>query len=314
MSDSLFRKLIIVFVTLSILASIVLSTIIFILRSEIDLGYLLPCMLTIENYGCPEGDNLIIWLPNIFFLGSVTILFTIISTKYGTTIKYRIGVWVSLLLLVSLCIFLLIFTTWGAFYLGFPLSLIIASIYFIIYQERPVIKFSVLLGLLISSFILKRQDFSGGSQVIVGVSGVFSTGLIMLAIKSIVTIQKNRYLSIVMFICLIILSVIITGIMLKWQRWPGGDLLMNCGSILMIVVSLIVLLTLPNSGFIKWSKHHKDILLKTLVLPWVFFLVFTSFRYLLPDKTYLKIFYSDATTDIRFNMNDYPIDNQKGQE
>jgi len=317
MNDSLQRKLIIILSAFAILSALAFSVSIYILRSEIDLVFLIPCMLRIPVGGCPEGNNLSLWIPNLCFLTSVMSLFTVISIKYGANRKFRIVSWISMLLLLLIIIIALVlpnFDSLRLFSLGFPIVLLIASLYFIIYQNRKLLRISILLCLLIVAFVMKRQGTFAGMIAIIFAAGIFGIGLFMLAIRSIVTIQKNRYLSIVMFSCLFILCIINTGIILKWQNWTGGDLFMNFGSILMILVSMIVLITLPNSGFIKWSKQHKDLLLKTLVVPWVFFLVLTSMVHLLPEKTFKKIFDAETTTEIRFNMHDYEIDREERHE
>jgi hypothetical protein len=76
----------------------------------------------------------------------------------------------------------------------------------------------------------------------------------------------------------------------------------------MLLLTLIVLTTLPNSGFISWSKNYKEILTKRILIPWVFLLLFIAAREVLPSDISNKIFSKSNTEYPAFFMNDYEID------
>ena len=127
-------------------------------------------------------------------------------------------------------------------------------------------------------------------------------------------IKMNRYLLIVNTICYSILTFISFGTIFKLQHWPGGNTLLNISIIPMIIITLIVLITLPGSKFMEWSKEHKALLSRTILIPWIFFLIFISTQFLLPEKTRQMIFSKDASVQVPFGLRDYQPENKNGLE
>lgn len=86
------------------------------------------------------------------------------------------------------------------------------------------------------------------------------------------------------------------------------------GTIPMIVATMFIMITLPNSGFINWKKEQRQILTRKILIPWVFLLIFLALKLLLPMHVLKKIFEKDLTTLEPFNMFPYKIEMTDGLE
>ena len=81
-----------------------------------------------------------------------------------------------------------------------------------------------------------------------------------------------------------------------------------------LVTTLLVLITLPGSGFINWKKEQQRILTRKILIPWVFFLLFMGIKTLLPLPVQQRIFEADVTVKNPFEMHPYEIQIKDGME
>jgi hypothetical protein len=177
------------------------------------------------------------------------------------------------------------------------------------------LNFIVVTFLLIVGLLLKRGHLAGGGLVI-------SLSCLILCILSLTVafrsfkIKDNRYLSILIFSCSLILAGLSASFMFKIQHWVGSGLLVGIFTPAFIIATLIILLTLPGSNFMEWTREQKKILLRGLLIPWFFFM-YTLITTLLihPQNQFKPFFFLDIKySDVKFNMDDYEIEIKNGLE
>ena len=118
--------------------------------------------------------------------------------------------------------------------------------------------------------------------ILVMILAFFIIGCLMFGIRCLYLGEKNNYFKNVAFGMSFIITIFFMALLWKLQHWPGGNLLLYSSNILLPLATIIILLTLPTSGFIEWKTFHKRILLR-LLLPWTLIFLLFIFRYLLPE-------------------------------
>jgi hypothetical protein len=79
-----------------------------------------------------------------------------------------------------------------------------------------------------------------------------------------------------------------------------------------LIITLIVLFSLPFSGYIHWNTMHKRILRK-IMISWVFFLLTFSIGFVFPDL-FKQIVFKEKKPTYDFLMKDYVLKNKNGLE
>jgi hypothetical protein len=131
----------------------------------------------------------------------------------------------------------------------------------------------------------------------------------MFGFRCIFFIEKNGYLKTVSFISCTLTSFGSLFFLLKIQ----GEKIENLELFYFIpafLMTLVVLLSLPISGYIQWSSVHKRIL-KKVAISCVFFLIIFSIRFVYPDFFKQVIFKQDKEFP-EFFLNDYNIPDKNG--
>ena len=91
------------------------------------------------------------------------------------------------------------------------------------------------------------------------------------------------------------------------QHWPLGGILMYSSNILLPLATIVILLTLPSSGFIEWKSLHKRIMLR-LLLPWTLIFFLFLLCYLLPEVDSIVWTRDVVQSSTGFDMPDYDIE------
>lgn len=193
--------------------------------------------------------------------------------------------------------------------IGLSLTLIV------VVNDRNILRnYLILIGWIILGFIFKRFRFPTAGILIASSLCVLALGNFILCVKYLGQISKNKYLMIMGSIGAFIIANFSLAIITKYMHWPAQDIFqaLSLGPILLL--TFIILATLPNSGFITWGKKQKDILTKRLFIPWVFLMIFTAMRLLLPADISNKIFSKDNESISPFYMNDFEILHKEGLE
>lgn len=169
---------------------------------------------------------------------------------------------------------------------------------------------AIFIGLIVLWLFLKRFHLPYSGYFISIIMFLFSMGSFMYGIRCFYLVGKNSFLKYAAFWCSCLIAISFLGLLFKIQRWHGGNQFGSASYILLILGTIIVLLTLPSSGYYEWQPEHKKIL-KRLIIPWM--LIFTLFiiRFLLPP-VHNAIWNTPAKVTNGFEMVDYSIDNKNG--
>jgi len=173
-----------------------------------------------------------------------------------------------------------------------------------------VMTFLLIIGLLFKHFHLPLSGLIVMLSILT--SSVFT---LIIAIRAL-RIKENRYLSMVIFSCGLILAMTYISFAWKIQHWPGAGFLNMVVVPIFIISTLIVLLTLPGSNFIEWKKQQKRTLIRGLLVPWLFVIYIVATTVLIPPYDQFKpfFFFKDNSQDAAFKMEDYPVENRNGLE
>ena len=244
---------------------------------------------------------------------AVILVLTIVlmfSYKNRTLIKVVFyGMPVSLLLCFVFKYFHLPSAIPVTFYLCFVVVNLV--IHFVSYDlNLIVLTFLIILGLLFKN---QHYPFAGLIMTLsILLSEVF---LLILAFRAF-RIKDNKYMSLLIFSCCLVLAATYMSFIWKIQHWPGAGAFSMIMLPAFIIATLIILLTLPGSNFIEWTRHQKRILLRGLLVPWLFFIYIFTTTLLIPPHNQFKPFFflKKDTLKENFYMEDYEVENRNGLE
>lgn len=172
-----------------------------------------------------------------------------------------------------------------------------------------------LLLLIIISLILQRFFFTNnriGGYLFTAfmlLTLLTGCGMYLYGVRCLLKVEKNPYLKIVSCLaCLFIaFGSTLFALIMSSERVHVLELIYFIPAILL---TLIVLLSLPVSGYINWTSLHKKIL-KKIMISWLFFFLIFSFRFVFPE--YFRIIeIKDYNPAYQFDMQDYEIENKNG--
>jgi len=200
-------------------------------------------------------------------------------------------------------------------YLSYAILIYLVAVNLFLHIFRYDLNLVIVLFLLITGLYLKRMHAAGSSIIMTISLFLMAAFLILIALRSF-KIKDNRFLSIVMFSCSIILAFQFIAMVWKIQHWPGAGLLLYISMPVFIIATLIILLTLPGSNFIEWTREQKKILLRGLLIPWLFIIYILGSTMLIPPYDEFKPFFflRDQDKKVHFDMKDYEIENRNGLE
>jgi len=196
--------------------------------------------------------------------------------------------------------------------------MLFAIIYIFILREAGEIRFILILLLLIiiSFVILKASIFQNKLPDFDFILFIFLTiitgcGMLLFGFRCLFQIKKNSYLKTVSFIACILIAYSSIVFIAKMQS-EKTDIIELVYFIPAFLITLIVLFSLPFSGYVHWNSLHKQILKKIMII-WIFFLFIFSMSYVFPDL-FKKIVFKQKKPTYEFLMNDYELQNKNGLE
>ena len=175
----------------------------------------------------------------------------------------------------------------------------------------------ILLFFIVISFIILRisilQKILPGFDFMFFLFLTISTGcgMLIFGFRCLFELEKNSYLKIISFIACILIAYGSIVFAAKMQS-EKVDLLEIVYFIPAFIITLIVLFSLPFSGYINWKPLHKQILRK-IMISWVFFLLVFSISFVFPDL-FKQIVFKEKKPTYDFQMKDYELMNKNGLE
>ena len=171
---------------------------------------------------------------------------------------------------------------------------------------------NIFLGLfagIMSGFVLNRFGVEFGG-FITGLCLFLSFyGFIYLAIKSSKKSKENKQFTRLISVFSYVNSFIFLLLFFKFSSYQPAftKSLDAIGVIVFLLATIALFISMPFSNFIDWLRSQRQTFYKVILLPFVFFLLVFSLRFLLPEATYRKIFFIEysRTEKVHFWMEDY---------
>lgn len=185
---------------------------------------------------------------------------------------------------------------------------------FIIREASDLVGILILISLVIISVILQQidiflnivEEFLLPIFVILTAAGMYMYGLRCLFI-----LGKNIYLKVVAYIACTLIA--FGGYAFLFKVLNGQAVILELVYFIpAFLLTLIVLLSLPISGYIHWNSLHKSIL-KKIMVSWMFFFIIFSVRFVFPDL-FKVMTIKDNKPSYYFRMNEYELQNKNGLE
>jgi hypothetical protein len=291
----------------------------------ISLIIILLSVGVIVYFSIIKSKSIFIWMSIIALISSGLNLTALFSFRYQERkwLRYTAKFSLFLLPLFSLAIYLLSNYTnvldselAGIFsIIVICISILFALIYIFVIREAEEIRgVLVLLLLIVISVVLQRFDFSISvveDLFFPGFVILAATGMYMYGVRCLFLVEKNNYLKVFSFLACILTSIGSFAFLFKMLRGQA-DILELIYFIPAFLMTLIVLLTLPISGYITWISLHKRIL-KKIMISWIFFLLIFSIRFVFPDF-FKTVVFIDKNPTQEFIMIDYKLVNKNGLE
>ncbi len=197
------------------------------------------------------------------------------------------------------------------FFTGFLLSSAAAAIYIFILSKADSVLGLVLIVIYLVLCIILRQiyEFADEDTIVFGFF-VFGPGLVMFGIRSLFVLHNNNYL--IILTCWICILIYLVSWEIIWINPDSAQITLVIYTVLIFLTTLMVLFSLPFSGYIQWNDMHKRIL-KKLIIPWVFVLLIVSLRFIFPGLG--NVLFREKQNDVQeFGMRDYDPVNKNGLE
>jgi hypothetical protein len=258
------------------------------------------------------GPLLVMSLLNLIFL---------IANKYQNRNGFRKAVKISTYLFLAfvISIFILIIIKWLFYYTVYGLTVVVVIgsfilmpftlIHIFLFNEIKSTRGIVLILLyILISLVLKRLS-GWSSEVLVRTSFIMmGCGMYLFGLRCLFKIEKNRFLKIVSILACVFINLgcfEMIGLSATY-----ADITLIIFSISVFLITLIILLSLPVSGYIQWNSLHKKLYRKILV-PWVFLMLLVTARFIFPELN-MFLFKEKDEQYQEFYMWDYEIINKNG--
>lgn len=235
----------------------------------------------------------------------------IFSVFYSDNRKFRIVIYILIPVFFALLIIALIIPIPAdilAIISVFALLLSSSIAIYIFNARRTTIFLYIFLGVIFVGILFKRFHWPGSGMILTTSAVLFSVGIFMYGLTSLFSIKKNKFLSVLIPVCSIILSIDGMSAVFKLQHWPGGGIMIQFSIISIILVTIITLLTLPQSGYFNWLPELKKSFYRNIVVPWIIAAAFIAYFFLMPQSKKDIIFPPRHETGAHFNMYPYELE------
>jgi len=197
-----------------------------------------------------------------------------------------------------------------AILMGIGGTFIFSSIYgFTCYLHQADNIFLGLLTIILISLVLNRFGVEGAGFIVGFCFFLTFYGFLFLAIThSMKSKSSKHFRRIISTFCYVICFIFL----LLFFKFSSGQPAFTkyydtIGVITFLLASIALFISMPFSNFIEWLKTQRQLFYKVILLPFLFFLIVFSLRFLLPDSTYRSIFFIEFSKKekVHFWMEDY---------
>jgi hypothetical protein len=166
-------------------------------------------------------------------------------------------------------------------------------------------------SLFLAGILFKRFHLPLAGTILTVSLGILSFGSFVYGIRCLYLAENLTFLKYVGFLGSCVFTFSFLGLLFKLQHWPLGNLFVNIANYSFVLGTIIVLLTLPSSGFLDWKPFHKK-MLRRLLLPYILIFFLFVLRFLLPEVNTFIFTKPPPENQTGFEMTDYPVENRNG--
>lgn len=261
---------------------------------------ILICLVSLVISVIYKFESIIVFSTILFCVACVSEII-ILSIHYTDNKKFRIVIYSLIPVCFILSFVFGIISEWILPLIsGGTAILLICVALFIFNRKRTTLFLYILISLIFIGLVMKRFHTIGAGIVLSLGLMPFGIGIFTYGIMSLLLRQKNKYLSVIIPICSFILAIFSTGVLFKLQHWPGAWIMLQSSTISFILVTIVILLSLPQSGFFKWNPEHTKLFYRNTVVPWLIAAFIIGYAFLIPPKIKETIF--PPRERIHFNM------------
>lgn len=291
------------------------------LWSSFILVLISTCGIVYGATGSSRSTDIIFYLSLSLLLISLLNLIFLFSIRYQNRTGFRKTVRIlTYLLLVFIFFTFAIDAKWIPFNseLGYVICVVAMLVlmlfanvnFFILHSTESIGGIILILIYIITSLVLKRYNYGDPEPHLIISFLMIGSGMYIFGLRCILIIDRNKFLKVVSTLASLFIFLGCFEMMYFSANYAGTLLIIY--SISFFLLTLIVLLSLPVSGYIQWTTMHKKIL-KKILIPWVFFLLIISVRFVFPSLNYL--FFREKKEQYQeFFMDDYQIQDKNGLE
>ncbi len=243
-------------------------------------------------------------LMGLAFLSEITF----ISVFYSDNRNFRKVIYFSIPVCLILAVVFAFISDILTIILGLTALLATSVAVYIFNQRRTTLFLYIFISLTFVGIFLRRFHLPGAGVVLTVSSVLFSVGIFMYGLKFLFYTQKNKYLSVLIPVCSTILMIFSMGAVFKLQHWAGAGILMKTSTATIILVTIITLLTLPQSGYFNWAPEQRKSFYRNIVVPWIVAASFIAYYFLMPQSTKEIIFPPRYQTAAHFYMFPYDLE------
>ena len=230
---------------------------------------------------------------------------TLIIDVYGSSKRVKMVSRILLLvitsvLLITICLIIVEIADIESMLTGLVLSIsmllfITISIIYIRSHNliATVMPFSLLLSIV--GIVLRQFHVPGAGPLFFVFWIIPSTLLFFILYKKIdnYDTRTNRFLNFFnrMIVCALILSIL--GTLFKNMHWPGAGVILYLSIPLFIISVLSIVFLLPSSNFVEWTKEHKKIFYRAILIPLIYIGILNSLNLVYP-QTFKWVFYGNV--------------------
>jgi len=192
---------------------------------------------------------------------------------------------------------------------------LILSLYLIVAYRKVDLVIIILMGISVIGVVFRNYQIPGAGALFTlcwTVPAVLFMFILYMRINEYDT-RTNKFLNFFKNFVSLTLTISFLGITLKMHHWPGGDVFNFIAQPASILAILFLVFLLPASNFIEWTKEHKRLFYRALLIPLLYLSVLNSLGYVFPE-TFRELIYSESKRiDLPF-LSKYDIPYAEGME
>jgi hypothetical protein len=280
--------------------------------------FTVPSILTVSllsagiiNPGFSIIEVIIVWLVFMIFpLASIVTSYIVLHSEKTWIRKYARVILYTSPIVYAAGIFLINTDIMPISITGIIINVLLTYVVllnlFVFSRPESLASTIIFISLLIVGIVFKRFHLPLAGTMLVIPLAFYSVGSYLFGIRCLYYVNTNRFLRLTVFFGGCIVALFFSGMLFKFQHWPGHPVMIPASLFLLVAGTILVLLALPSSGYFEWQEKHRRIL-KRMILPWGLMFLLFILRFLLPEVDAVIWTKDDSGVYPGFEMYDYEL-------